>query len=138
MTNLTVKSALAALLVSVPLAGAFAENNADYVNQIDRMSTSSINGSQTRGLTTQRGAAQSNLDALGRSSSETLSIQAEINAVKAAAASGASAQSLASQLHGINQQIGSMATRKAADPTSPREAAFRSGLSNFPIPFSAN
>lgn len=110
MTNLTIKSAVAALFVAVPLAGAFAENDAAYRAQLDYQTTSSVGGAASS-LASQITSAQTNLDALGRNSSETIAIQGDINAVRAAATGGASDGSLSSQLQSIQQRIATTASR---------------------------
>lgn len=103
MRNLTLKATLSALLVSVPLAGAFAESgtfggnpNVDqfYTSNVDQLYTSSIGAAATtslaRQLDTALRAAETNLQAGGRDNGVSPALAAqlgsEITAIRQAAA----------------------------------------------------
>lgn len=129
MRNLTLKTTLSALLVSVPLAGAFADGNREAAATgspyaVDRVTTSSI-GSETFGasyarqLDSQLNAAATNLQPGGRDNAvnpaRAAQIRAEINAIRQAAAqerranggelSAASYQQLSGQVRALQQAI---------------------------------
>lgn len=123
MRNLTLKTTLSALLVSVPLAGAFAEDDATRgLPNVDAMYTSSISSAQSsyaRQLDAALVAAQTNLQAGDRSNAvdagSAAQVRAQIDAVRQAAAqekatnggdlSAASYQALSGQVRGIQQTI---------------------------------
>jgi hypothetical protein len=122
MRNLTLKTTLSALLVSVPLAGAFAEDDATRgLPNVDAMYTSSISSAQSsygRQLDAALTAAQTNLQAGDRSNAvdagSAAQVRAQIDAVRKAAAqekaangdlSAASYQTLLDQVRGIQQTI---------------------------------
>lgn len=121
MRNLTLKTTLSALLVSVPLAGAFAEDDAmrglPNVNPIYTYSLPQT--SYSKQLDAALVAAQTNLQPGDRSNAleagNAAQVRAQIDAVRRAAAqekaanggdlSAASYQALSDQVRGIQQTI---------------------------------
>lgn len=124
MRKLALTTTLSALLVSLPLAGAFAESDdVRGLPDIDRIQTSSIgstaNGSYAKLLDSELVAAQTNLAAGGRDNAVNpagaAQVRAEINTIRRAAAaerqanggelSEASYRQLSAQAQAVHQAI---------------------------------